>query len=389
MRKTMPLPCNYAARIVSAVLFCVGCSGAALGVDHVSLKRDGELIRIEGRVLVTALDGGMQVQGRDGIIWSVQPDELVEHRADEAPFEPLSAEELTQELLNELPEGFEVRPTAHYLICYNTSRAYAQWCGSLFERLYMAFTNFWSRKGFELSEPEFPLVAIVFADKASYVEFSRPEVGDAVEAIIGHYSLRTNRMVMYDLTEFESRNRYNTGRSTLAQINQFLRRPDARRTVATIVHEATHQIAYNCGLHTRYSDCPRWFSEGIAVYFETPDLGSSKGWRSIGQINRPRLAQFQKYLRRRPPDSLVSLLRDDERFRDTKGGADAYAETWALTYFLIRRHPDRYVQYLKLLSEKKPLLWDDPETRLDEFREVFGDIERLDAEFVRSTAKLR
>ena len=54
--------------------------------------------------------------------------------------------------------------------------------------------------------------------------------------------------------------------------------PEALRTVSTIVHEATHQIAFNCGLHTRLSDCPRWFSEGIAMYFETPDLRSAKGW---------------------------------------------------------------------------------------------------------------
>ena len=29
----------------------------------------------------------------------------------------------------------------------------------------MAFTNYWTRKGFELAEPEFPLVAVVFADE--------------------------------------------------------------------------------------------------------------------------------------------------------------------------------------------------------------------------------
>jgi len=55
--------------------------------------------------------------------------------------------------------------------------------------------------------------------------------------------------------------------STGAQIKQILAQPDALQTVSTIVHEATHQIAFNCGLHTRLSDCPVWFSEGIAMYF--------------------------------------------------------------------------------------------------------------------------
>ena len=45
----------------------------------------------------------------------------------------------------------------------------------------MAFTNDWARKGFELSEPEFPLVAVVFADRRSYEKFARPELGEAAD----------------------------------------------------------------------------------------------------------------------------------------------------------------------------------------------------------------
>ena len=157
----------------------------------------------------------------------------------------------------------------------------------------------------------------------------------------------------------------------------------AQRTVATVVHEATHQIAFNCGLHARYSDCPMWFSEGIALYFETPDLGSSKGWRTVGAVNQPRLSQFRQYLNGRPDDALATLVRDDERFRDTKKSPDAYAEAWALTYFLVRKRSEQYVAYLKMLSEKTPLLYDDQEARLKQFRRVFGDLRALDAEFLR------
>jgi len=243
---------------------------------------------VEGRLLETAQDGGLLVQARDGVLWAVQPDELVEHTSDDAPFQPLSADELAGQLLAELPQGFEVQPTKNYVILYNTSRAYALWCGSLFERLYMAFTGFWTNRGFELSEPEFPLVAIVFADKRSFVDFARAEAGDAAEAIIGYYSLRTNRMAMYDLTGIELLNKYGSSRRTSSRISQFLSRPDAPQTVATIVHEATHQIAFNCGLHTRYSDCPMWFSEGIALYFETPDrrvwIGSATTFGGVRRI---------------------------------------------------------------------------------------------------------
>lgn len=362
---------------------------AASALDHVVLRRDGKQIEVAGKLLVTAQDGGLLLMARDGVLWAVTPDELVSKSSDAAPFEPLGVKELGAKLLAELPAGFDRYETTHYLIVYNTSRGYAQWCGSLFERLYMAFTNHWSRKGFELSEPEFPLVALVFADRRSYADYARPEIGDNAGSIIGYFSLASNRMAMYDLTGTQALNRA-TDRNSAVEINRILAQPAAERIVATIVHEATHQIAFNCGLHTRYSDCPLWFSEGIAVYFETPDLGSSRGWRSIGTVNTTRLAQFRQSLRSRPSDSLVTLIRDDERLRKSGETLDAYAEAWALTYFLIRQYPRQYLAYLKTLSEKTPLIWDEPETRIREFKAAFGeDLHALDAEFLRYMGKVR
>ena len=204
-------------------------------------------------------------------------------------------------------------------------------------------------------------------------------MGDLAQSIIGYFSLRTNRMTMYDLTGVEA-GRGSRPRSRSAALSQMLARSDAERTIATIVHEATHQIAFNCGLHTRFSDCPMWFSEGLAVYFET--LDRSKG-TTVG-LNRVRLPLFQKYLRRRPPDSLETLLTDDKRMRDAKQAENSYAEAWALTYFLLHKHPEQYVDYLKTLSEKKPMVWDTADKRLAEFKDAFGgDLKKLDAEFVR------
>ena len=378
------------AAVLAAVL-AIGCPVPADALEHVVLRQNGKEISVDGRLLVEAQDGGLLLMARDGTLWTATPDELVQRTTDPAPFAPFSPDELSQRLLAELPRGFDVHRTAHYLICYDTSRVYAQWCGSLFERLYMAFTNSWQKKGFELKDPEVPLVAIVFADRGSYVKFAKGELGDAAGSIVGYFSLRTNRMTMYDLTGVESQGRFGPrGRGTnAAQINQVLSRPEAEQIVATIVHEATHQIAFNCGLHQRYSDCPVWFSEGIGTYFETPDLSSSRGWRGIGEVNRSRLAQFRKYLSSRPADSLRTLLADDRRFRDPKQALDAYAEAWSLTYYLMRQRPQQYVEYLKLLSAKGPLLEDGPETRLDEFRKVFGDLETLDVDFLRYMSRVQ
>jgi hypothetical protein len=374
------------------LLVAISCAvpAQATALDHVTIKKDGRQQHLSGKVLVTAADGGLLLQTADGVLWGIEPDQLVDHKQDATAFVPLTRDQLAKKLLAELPDGFETHTTAHYLICYNTSREYATWCGALFERLYKGFENFWTRKGLTLQPSEFPLVAVVFSDQASYVKFSKEELGDAAGSIIGYYSLRSNRMTMYDLTGTESIRRPGDKRSSSAYINQMLSRPEAELSVATVVHEATHQIAYNSGLHTRFADVPVWFSEGLAIYFETPDLKNSKGWQSIGAVNRNRLAQFREYLPKRPAGALKSLIADDKRIRDTRTALDAYAEAWALTYYLIRQKPQQYVAYLKSLSEKPPMVWDDPETRLAEFKQFFGDdLEKLDAAFLRQMQKVR
>lgn len=387
----MRTPRHLHVLILTAVILTttiLATSGPVQAADRVTLRRDGQELQVDGRVLVKAEDGGLLLLARDGVLWRVPPEELVKHSHDDRTLEPLSTEDLARRTLATLPQGFEVITTSHYLICYNTSRAYAQWCASLLERLYRAFTNYWSLKGFDLHEPDMPLVAIVFADRQSYIKHAQAEIGDSARSIIAYFHLETNRTTMYDLTGSESSGRP-AERSTSALVNRILAQPDAERTVATIVHEATHQIAFNCGLHTRLSDCPLWFSEGIATYFETPDLTSAKGWRRLGELNQGRLSQFVSYLNRRPADSLATLIADDKRFRDPRQNLDAYAEAWALTYYLMRQHPKQYVAYLRLLSQKKPLVWDEPATRLDDFKQTFGDPARLDADFVRYMKRVR
>jgi Protein of unknown function (DUF1570) len=367
-------------RPLIAIVLCCLAPAAAAALDRVVLKRDGRETRVAGQLLVTAVDGGLLLLAPDSALWTVSPDELVAHTTDDEPFRPLAGDALAERLLKELPAGFEVYTTQHYLICHNTSRAYAQWCGGRFEQLYRGFTNYWSRQGFELEKPRFPLVALVFADRESYVKHATAEVGSAAESIIGYYNLATNRMTMYDLTGLQSLRRPGDKRGSPAQISQMLARPESERTLATVIHEATHQIAYNCGLQTRLADIPLWVSEGIAVYFEMSDLGA---------INPPRLAAFREYAPRRPADSLRTLVADDKRFRDTRKAPEAYAEAWALNYFLIRQRPKQYRAYMKTLSAKKPLLWDEPATRLQEFQLAFGDLNKLDADFLRYLGRVK
>jgi hypothetical protein len=102
------------------------------------------------------------------------------------------------------------------------------------------------------------------------------------------------------------------------------------------------------------------------------------------------LNEFRRYHRTRPQNSLITLISDDERFRSKRTAPDAYAEAWALNYFLIRKHPREYLLYTKLMAKKKRLLYDSPEERRQQFQEAFGeDLERLDREFLRYIRSIR
>lgn len=369
------------SRLLLSLALVLTGAAACRALDQVVVERGGQRLNLSGKVQVEAEDGGLLLLAADGVLWTIPKEELVSRRSDEKPLVPLDRGEVGKQVLATLPAGFKIHATKHYLICYNTSPAYAQWVGALYERLFSAFFNYWSRRGAELHEPEFPLPVIVYNSQAGYAVHAQRELGDSAKTIIGYYSLMTNRVTMYDLTGLEA------GRApggSAARINQLLSQPGSERTVATIVHEATHQLAFNSGLQKRLADIPFWLSEGLAIYFESPDLKSSTGWRNIGGVNRPNLLNFQKYAARRPADSLNRLITDDARFRDPAAVSDAYAEAWALSYFLLRTRNEAYVKYLRALYAQTPLLSFTADERLAEFKKHFGDdLTALDAEFVK------
>ncbi|HEY2413315.1 MAG TPA: DUF1570 domain-containing protein [Pirellulaceae bacterium] len=375
--------------MASRYLFCAAatlllsfCASPLCAIEHLTIKQGESTREIAGKIEVEAADGGVMLLARDGGLWPVEKENIVNRRADAKPFAPLTNAELTKQLAAELP-GFKTFQTQHYLIHYNTSPAYAKWVGSLFEGLHKAFYNYWSRRGAVLHEPEFPLVALVFDSQASFAKYAHAEIGERAGSIIGYYNLKTNRMVMYDLTGIEAAGAVNE-RNAAARINQILSQPGAERTVATVVHEATHQLAFNSGLQVRFADVPFWVSEGIAIYFETPNLESTKGWRNIGSINRVNLVNFRQYLMRRKPGSLELLLSDDKRFQDASTASDAYAEAWALNYYFLQTKSEAYVKYLAALADQKPLIDVEPADRLRQFKQFFGDdLNSVENDFLR------
>ena len=360
-------------------------------MEQVTIQKDGKRKVVNGRIEVEAKDGGLLLLGQDGKLWALQPGDIAKRKSNDLEFAPLSVDEQSKALMAELPDGFAIHKTAHYLICYNTSKAYAQWCGSLYERLHRGFYNYWRKRGMELHDPDTMLVAVVFDSESSYAEYGRDELGDAAKSIVGYYSLQSNRIATYDLTGHGDVRAANGRRpGTSAVINDILSQPSAAPTVATTIHEATHQLAYNSGLQTRYADNPLWLSEGLAIYFETPDLGSKRGWRGIGAVNSVRLNQFRQDLANGNRQPLLELLTNDKLLRSSDTALGGYAQSWGLCYYLAKRHPKQLAKYLAELSEKPPLGKDTAEEKLKLFQEHFGtDLDKFERRFVSYLANLK
>lgn len=356
--------------------------------EIVAAKIEGREVQVSGRIVVEAQDGGLLLETGEGRQYTFEPADIISRSTDARPFTPMSGEALGEALRARLGGSFQIHRTQHYVIAYETSPAFAVWVGALFERLLRGFEAYWSQRGLELADPEFPLPIVIFGSQDRFREHAEVELGGDPGGIVAYYHLLHNEVVLYDLTESDA----GTGgaRSNGERIDAILSRPEAYALVATIVHEATHQVAYNTGLQRRLSDVPMWINEGLATFFETPDLRSRSGWRGIGLENSLRMPQLRQLLASRRPNSIEQLIVDDQRFRNPETLLDAYAESWGLVFYLAKVKKDEFSAYLAELSQKSPLGEDGPEARLETFRRHFGeDLEALDREFTRYMLRRR
>jgi len=335
--------------------------------DGTEPNANGALRTVEGAVRVEAVDGGLLLEQGDGRLDLFQPDAIASRTSIPLPTTVQTPRQLGQRVLGELPPGFDMVVTKHYVVCFDTSREYAQWATALFERLHDGFTNFWTHAGFDVYVPKRPLIVVIFSDRRRYEEYAARDLGAATDRVVGYYNMLSNRVTTFDLTGVDAfqADTPPRGRATIS----VLARPEAAGLVATLIHEGTHQLAFNCGLHQRLAPVPLWICEGVATYFEAPDLASSRGWRAIGMVNTPRRDQFLKLSL---PGWLEPLLRDDAVFRNPDTATAAYAHSWALTAYLIKTRKQAFVGYLRELAKKGPCESDSGQQRIAEFSTAFG-----------------
>jgi hypothetical protein len=354
---------------------------------HVRFRESAGTEReVDGEVLVVDQQGGVLLEDAAGVYWTVSAEELIERTDLAAAGKSLSADELAAELEAAVGAKCLIVKTSHFVIVTRTSRAYANWCGALFERLRTSFLEYWKKAKLPLTPPDRPLPVIILSTQKQFAEFAAKDGAPVSDEMCGYYSAKTNRIVLFDLTS-KLPGQSLSEAATREEISDRL--GASRASIATIVHEATHQLAFNSGLQSRYSDNPMWVSEGLAMYFESPDLKSANGWRGVGKVNTWRLAAYRQAVNQNSGPSLESVIASEDLFRDPEKATAAYAEGWALFHYLATRQRPQLVGYLKELGAKPKLKFETPETRLQEFEAAFGDVEAVEKALMKFMAQQR
>ena len=352
-----------------ALLAIAGATGTAERTPFpgmISLRIGGQMV--EGQPI--AWDAKeVHLLGRDGRLWGFSPNEASDWQKTSRRFTPMSISDLRADLLRELGRDFEVTTTTHYVVAH--ARGQRDRWAERFEGLYREFVTYFGKRGFKVREPEFPLVGIVLRDAEDFRRYTASLGMPAMPGLLGFYSLTSNRILVYDIEPTGANEAW-------------------CETAATILHEATHQAAFNTGIHSRYTPPPLWVVEGLATLFEAPGVYNAENHRTqADRINLGRLKDFRQFVAPQHKTALIRSLLADDRLFQTHPGI-AYAEAWALTFYLIETQSSKYARYVALTAQRPPFCDYTSAERTADFTSVFGDNwPMLEAQFLRFMAGLR
>lgn len=306
---------------------------------------------------------------RDGQLVDFPPSQATNYYELPGGFKSYSQAEIRGLLLREFSKGYEVSGVGHYLVVHPAGKR-DQWAPR-FEELYRSFIHYFAARGWQLAEPRFPLVAVVFSRQSDFWQEAAQEGLPRMPGVLGYYSPKTNRILMFDAATSGSGFDWTTNADT-------------------IIHEAAHQTAFNTGVHTRFGASPRWVVEGLGTMFEARGVWQSRSYsQQSDRLNRGRLQAYRAYAAgRRPADALARIVSSDRIFSQDPDGA--YAEAWTLSFFLIESEPRKYFQYLSKTATRAAFAPYPAPQRLADFTDIFGgDLVMLDARMQRFVAGLK
>ncbi len=354
---------------------------------------------------------------RSGRMHTIDLEDVTKFRRVSSRFSPHTVRELKYKLLKEFGKGYEVSTTRHYIVCAPTgkTRDYV----NVFEQTWRRFHMYFAVRGFKIPDPEFPLIAVILKSQREFMQFAHGENARVGTGVLGYYWSRHNRVIMYvnrsrnvsslpgSAASAGERLFADALKDTHTSTNPFvvkdpwawafgdsdevaLRSGIDADLRETMVHEATHQLGYNLGLHNRTGSNPKWIVEGLATVFETPGMEKhATAPSAMKRVNVGWLYAFRRFVDGTRPESYIEqFIQDDSPFHSDT--SNAYAQAWALSFWLIETRPRKYAEFLKRMASPAVSGELTAQRRVNVFRESFGDnLRMLDIEMLRYFERLK
>ncbi len=341
-----------------------------------------------GRVLARSDDGTWIMDPFGEVIHLAARD--ITHLEVAAPvFRSASVDAFLDRLRGELPHGYQVTASRHFVIAAPSGKLAPY--KDIFEDVFSEICGFLAARNLQTAAPALPLVALVFTNQKHFRDYCQRDNTPWSQDLRGYYSLKTNRVVVLDaasdfLAPGTVKSMERPGSQSPARLSGGTL---SVRTIDTIIHETTHQIGFNTGIHSRFGLSPQWLVEGLALHLESSQVrtrGHGRILKPSEQINPERLEWFRReYSRRRTLGDVAALVASDEFFK--RHSFDAYSLSWALTCYLSTgRSKDenaKFPEYVKKLAGRDPFESYSEEQRLSDFRSAFGDPAMIEQELLR------
>ncbi|MDA0657854.1 MAG: DUF1570 domain-containing protein [Planctomycetota bacterium] len=324
--------------------------------------------RIEGFPLQTDQQT-VRLLGRDGALWQFAPTAATNFSHVSDVFDSYSAAELKTQLVEEFGKSFDVSGTGNYLVVHPVGQK-AIWA-QRFEDMHREMVFYFTARRIEMEKPKFPLIAVVLPTQTAFMKYARQlGMGNLDSNTMGVYHLVSNRVLVFDTGDAGGD-------------------PDWEQDYSVVIHETAHQTAYNTGIHSRFGTTPVWVVEGVGTLFEARGVHNSHRYRELSdRINQYRFKEFMKLLPSRPENTLSHLIADDKLFN--VNWRAAYANAWALTFYLSERETARYAEYLQKTARRPAFTPYEPAERLKDFTDVFGsDLKMFDLRMVRYISSIQ
>ncbi len=298
----------------------------------------------------------MQLLRRDGRMTFLPVKSHDDYQVLSNGFSVMAKKTMVAKLKKEFGKRYTVSSTPSFIVVHPHGD-YQKWAKP-FEDLNKRFATFFSTRGHKLEAPKFPMVAVVLNTRGEFDRMLR-RYYSADRNLLGYYSPRSNRIITYDQIKEADDSIFNTN---------------------TVIHEATHQTAFNRGVHNRFGEYSSWLVEGLACLFEAEGVHNSYiHTQRKDRINSGRLLAIQIAIKDgSAKGTLEKIVGDDRLFRSDDQLAYAYA--WGLTFYLVETQQRDYLKYLFDDAQRENFTVYGSKERLQLFAKAFGnDFDQLEA----------